>query len=242
MMQRLEPCLSDSTVLDESHGTGRPAPARPRMLLPIAVSVLVHGAVLIAMIQTDIRLPEPTGPTSIRISFVPELVPAEPAQVPGRAPPADNRMQDDSSPVEAVETTPIEEIALPGPPAEAAQMPVQAPAEESERPRLQPPTNAELRTAVNGTSAQQSERALQMHCDTMQRRNPLFDCAEQDNADFSVLDASIVADYFARGPAEAPLDTGEGFTDARQAARALRMTDTINRTHITRDRVMGIGP
>ena len=242
MMQRLEPCLSDSTVLDESHWTDRPAPRRPRLLLPIAVSVLVHGAVLIAMIQTDIRPPEPAGPTSIRISFVPELVPAEPAPVPGREPPADDRMQADSSPVEAIEAAPIEEIALPGPPAEAAQMSVQAPAEESARPRLQPPTSAELRAAVNGTTTQQSERALRMHCDSLQRRNPLFDCADSDSPDFSVMDASTVADYFARGPVEAPLDTGEGFTDARQAARALMMIDTSNRTHITRDRVMGNGP
>lgn len=246
MMQRQEPFLSGGMAVGELLSDDRPAPGRSRLLLPITVSVLAHGAALIWMINAEVRLPEtaaPAAPVSIRISFVPELVPAEPAP--------ESSMDEVSEPAE-VDMAPVtsDASAL----AEMVQQPAQAqmqepeqalaqePVEEAVRPRLQAPSTAELRTAVNGAAAQQRERALLLDCDTLQQRHPLLDCAEQDSPDFSVLDASIVADYFARGVIEAPADTGEGFTDAQQTARALRMIDTVNRTHITRDRVMGRTP
>jgi len=248
MAQRQEPFLSDGLAVNDLLGDDRPAPGRSRLLLPTVVSVLVHAVALVWMIHTDVRLPEitaPPAPTSIRISFVPDITPPSPESPLEPESPLDiaQDVQVPAVPPEVMEALPTQETAeLSLPPAQPDTSTPDQLQEEPDRPRLHVPTTAELRTAVNGAAAQQRERALLMDCDTLQQRHPLFDCATRDNVDFSVLEASIVADYYARGTAEVPVDTGEGYTNARQTAQALRMIDTANRTFITRDRVMGGTP
>lgn len=239
---RQEPILSGMAV-DELPGDDERAAGNASLRLPVSISIVAHIALLVLMIGLDVRLPEYSPepqPSVVRISIVPPLTPVSTPEA----------QEVGETPETVAEDTGIVQTEFPDLPVvpdtlQAEPTLSQADADRADRievvpgPRLQVPSVVDLRNAVNTVNARQGDRAAMLDCDSIQQRNPLFECGEQDGPDFSVLDTTMVSEYFASDARIELPDTGEGFAGAEQTSRAIRMIDSANRTHTTRRRVMG---
>ena len=210
-LQRLEPFFTAQTLAADNFPPVDPTDRRS-LLLPLLLSLLVHG-VLLGVFMVFATMPrtliEPDNfSRSVQIRIVPSPMPVVVAEVIDASvdqTPVDESPGDESP----VDQTPVDESPVDESPVEqAASVSVPIINEEvaerlsdaaldlatAPRPLLQLPSSSGLRQLVKEFSENENAMSL-ADCNRLQQENPLISCGETEK-DLRQLDRNFVYDYF----------------------------------------------
>ena len=201
-------------------------------LRPVAVSLLIHGGLLLVMHQSLTGNDDESGDTSI---------PAPSIQITFRSRPLPEAQVEPSATEQLPDANTADQLVTSEQPVEALPPPRAFPDEpQSQAPRLIAPSLLDLRDRIRNQAQSDSTGRIfsNAECDERQRRNDLIDCGDEDPNNrygFDEVEQNDTTEFFAGLEAPTGVD--------RSAPRDATNPDT--RAAVARDNLtgnLGAGP